>query len=251
MSSPPDFEHARYARMRWNTPLSEDHGRLLLTRLAIHPGASLLDIGCGWGELLLRAVDSAAATSGIGVDTDLQALKRGRSLAADRGLDGRVTFVNRAAVDWEQPADRVLCVGAAHAWGGAGAALVGLRRLVKPGGRLLFGDGCWDKPPSPPARELFGSEVLTIRELVECAHRAGWRILHLSTADQREWDDFESTWRAGREEWLLANPGDERAPTVRAEVDHQLEEYVGTYREVLGFCYLVLGREPDSPARPA
>jgi hypothetical protein len=26
--------------------------------------------------------------------------------------------------------------------------------------------------------------------------QAGWRVIHLSTADQREWDDFESTSRA-------------------------------------------------------
>jgi SAM-dependent methyltransferase len=237
-----DLEHARYARMRWNTPLSEEHARLLLNRLDIRPGASLLDLGCGWGELLLRAVESAGVTSGIGVDTDPEALARGRSLAADRGLDGRVTFVVGSADAWQHPADRVICVGAAHAWGGAEPALTAATQIVQPGGRLLFGDGCWARSPNEEAAKLFGDAVLTLSELVECVHRAKWRILHLSTADQREWDDFESTWRAGRQEWLLANPEDERAPTARNELDLQLGQYVETYRGVLGFCYLVLGR---------
>lgn len=185
-----DLEHAQYARMRWNTPLSEEHARLLLTRLEIHPGASLLDLGCGWGELLLRAVDSAGVTSGIGVDTDAQALARGRSLAADRGLDGRVTFVCNSAVDWHQPAGRVICVGAAHAWGGAEAALTAVAQLVQPGGQVLFGDGCWERPPTKEAVDLFGPAVLTLGELVNSVQKTPWRILHLSTADQREWDNL-------------------------------------------------------------
>jgi cyclopropane fatty-acyl-phospholipid synthase-like methyltransferase len=237
-----DLDNARYERMRWNTPLSEEHAVLLLSRLDIRPGASLVDLGCGWGELLLRAVDSAGATTGIGVDTDPEALARGRALAADRGLDGRATFIGGSADAWQQPADRVISVGAAHAWGGAEAALTAATRLVKPGGRLLFGDGCWERSPTDEAAKLFGDAVLTLSQLVECAQRASWRILHLSTADQREWDDFESSWRAGRQEWLLANPQDERAPTVRDELDTQLAQYVGKYRGVLGFCYLVLGR---------
>jgi SAM-dependent methyltransferase len=242
MPSANDLAQARYARMRWNTPLSEEHASLLIRRLDIRQGASLLDLGCGWGELLLRAVDSAGVTTGTGVDTDTVALARGRALAAERGLDGRVTFVEDAAADWQGPADRVICVGAAHAFGGADAALTALTRVVKPGGRLLFGDGCWEHPPTEEAAALFGDSVRAIRDLVDCARRAGWRTLHMSTADQREWDDFESTWRAGRQEWLLANPEDERAPAVREELDTQLRQYVDTYRTVLGFCYLVLGR---------
>ena len=41
-----DLDNARYERMRWNTPLSEEHAVLLLSRLDIRPGASLVDLGC-------------------------------------------------------------------------------------------------------------------------------------------------------------------------------------------------------------
>jgi len=89
---------------------------------------------------------------------------------------------------------------------------------------------------------LFGEEVLMLQDLVAVAIAAGWRVLHLSTADQREWDDFESTWRAGREEWVLGHQGDPRAESVRSMLDTRLLEYVAEYRGVLGFCYLILGR---------
>jgi SAM-dependent methyltransferase len=243
------LEAARYSRMRWNTPLSGEHAELLLDRLEIPPGASITDLGCGWGELLIRAVAAGEAhrdqpCRGVGVDTDAALLEHGRALAAARGLEGRIEFVCQQATSWVQPASRVICVGATHAFGSLRATLDALAPVVLPGGRLLFGDGCWEKPPTPAASALFGPSVQPLAGVLATARAAGWRVLHLSTADQREWDDFESTWKTGRHEWLLANENDPRAPAVGKELDEQLKEYVSTYRGVLGFCYLVLTRDP-------
>ncbi|MFR9775088.1 SAM-dependent methyltransferase [Micromonospora sp. MS34] len=242
MLSAEEFATLRHARMRWNTPLSEEHAALLLQRLEVRSGVRVLDLGCGWGELLLRAVAGGAGAAGVGVDTDEAALVRGRALAASRSLGDRVRFVREEAAAWREPADRVLCVGAAHAFGGTVGALDALAGVVRPGGRLLFGDACWEAAPGGAAVRIFGDAVLPLAELVEQVRVAGWRVLHLSTADLREWDDFESTWRAGRQEWLLEHPEDSRAAEVRGELDVRLREYVGAYRGVLGMAYLVLGR---------
>jgi cyclopropane fatty-acyl-phospholipid synthase-like methyltransferase len=242
--------------MRWNTPLSEDHAAVLLQRLDIRPGANVLDLGCGWGELLLRAVAGGdvagrggasndlakrGVTTGVGVDTDEAALARGRRLASERSLDARVTFVEGDASEWKEPADRVLCVGSSHAFGGSVGALAALAEVVRPGGRLLLGDGCWEGAPTAEATEIFGDEVLPLADLVEQARLAGWRVLHFSTASQREWDDFESSSRAGWHEWLSAHQADPRSPDVREHLDTRLREYVGCYRGLLGFGYFLLG----------
>jgi ubiquinone/menaquinone biosynthesis C-methylase UbiE len=228
----------RRSRMRWNTPLSEAHAELLLDRMALDAG-HLVDLGCGWGELLLRALGRAPGLRGTGVDTDVTGLERGRAAARERGL--AVDFTESDAATWDVPAERAFCIGAAHIFGSTKAALEGLARVV-PSGRLLYGDGFWAAPPNAAAEEIFGSDTLILPDLLDAAGAAGWTVLHLSVADQLEWDDFESTSRAGWQEWVLAHPADPRVPEVRAWLDQRLRQYVRDYRGVLGLAYLVLGR---------
>lgn len=226
---------ARYSRLTWNTPLSDEHAELLLDRL--EPAGRIVDLGCGWGELLLRAV--ARGGTGVGVDTDAEGLNRARRAAADRGLP--VEFVEQPAGSWRGTADRALCVGSSHTLGGTRSMLTTLAAAV-PRGRVLIGDGCWPAPPTPAAHAIFGDDVLPLADLAAACRGAGWQILHLSTADQREWDDFESRHRAGQREWLLANPDDPRAAEIRGRHDEREQEYLTAYRGVLGFAYLVLAR---------
>jgi SAM-dependent methyltransferase len=238
----PNSPEVVYHHMRWNTPLSEDHADLLLQRLGVEAGDLVADLGCGWGQLLIRAVAKTPTSRGIGVDNAEWALARGRALAIEQGVSDRVAFVADDASTWGESAHRVMCIGASHAWGGTAQALRHLLDVVRPGGRLLFGDGCWDHPPTAAASQLFGDDVLSLSTLADEATHSGWRVLHLSSADQREWDDFESTWRAGPEGWLVSNPDDRRAREVRAGLDQRLREYLTMYRGVLGFVYLVLAR---------
>jgi cyclopropane fatty-acyl-phospholipid synthase-like methyltransferase len=233
---------AQHGAMRWNTPLSEAHAELLLSRLELPTSGSILDLGCGWGELLIRAVAATggAAVTGTGVDNYGPDFVRARRAAAERGLEDRVRFVEASAVGWGEPADRVLCIGATHAWGGTKPALGALVEAVKPGGRLLFGDGFWQRKPSASAVEIFGEEVVALGDLVRLAHAAGWQVMHLSEADQFEWDDFETTWRLGRHRWLAEHPDAAAAPKLSDDLKDGILEYLDVYRGVLGYCYLVL-----------
>ncbi|MET9590982.1 class I SAM-dependent methyltransferase [Streptomyces sp. NPDC006516] len=233
-------------RLTWNTPLSEQHAAQLIAACAPAPGARIADFGSGWGELLMRLVEAAPGSTGDAVETDTEAVERGRLLAGERGLGDRVRFHEiPAAEHTEGGYDLAVSIGSSHAWpGGTPEALKALRAAVRPGGRVLFGDGFWEREPSWAALEGLGAEpddFGTLLELIRQAEAAGLRPLQVTVADQREWDLFESAANIGRgERWALANPGHRLHAGVTEAVDARRSGYYGGYRGTLGLAYLVL-----------
>ncbi len=113
---------------------------------------------------------------------------------------------------------------------------------IVPQGKALVGEMCWERPPTQAALETFGDEVLNLVDLVNISREYGWKVLHLTTSDQREWDDFQSKHRAGLREWLIANPDHHQAKEIEEQQNTRETHYLTTYRGVLGFVWLILGR---------
>ena len=233
-----------HTHLAFNAPLSDAHAAGLLDTLQPLVGAHVVDLGCGWGEFLLRLLEVEPTATAAGVDTDGEAIERGRANASDRGLDDRVQLVEGDATAWSgEPADVVLAVGVSHAWGGPSQTLKAVRAHLKPGGIVLLGDQIWERTPTPQALDALGAredECGTLGDLTDSAIACGYRPLALSTADLHEWDAFESRWCAGRERWLLAHPDAPDADEVRAVVDRHRNAWLHGYRGVLGFAYLTL-----------
>lgn len=219
------------AGLRFNAPLSDERAAILVRGLPISPGHHVLDLGCGWGELMLRQLEAHPATTGTGVDTDRAALDRGRRLAAQRGLHERVEFVEAEASSFEDGGDVVLCVGSSHAFGGAAAALLAVRQRVHPGGRVLYGDSFWAQEPSQVARRVIG-DLPGLDGLLALAAAAGFRVEDSDRSTAEEWDSFETGWRAG-----LESSSDPDALALAAE---RKRDYEAGYRGALGFAWLVL-----------
>ncbi|WLQ35788.1 class I SAM-dependent methyltransferase [Streptomyces castrisilvae] len=237
---------AHNERLTWNTPLCDEHAARLVAACAPAPGARLVDLGSGWGELLMRLVESAPGSTGDGVETDAEAVARGRALAEERGLGRCVRFHEVAAAEWpEKGYDLAVSIGASHAWpGGTSEALAALRAAVRPGGRVLFGDGFWEREPDERALAGLGAgpgDFVSLLTLIRQAEAAGLRPLQVTVADQREWDLFESEANIGRgERWALAHPDHPLHDGVVAAVDERRTGYYGGYRGTLGLAYLVL-----------
>ncbi|MER5360450.1 class I SAM-dependent methyltransferase [Streptomyces sp. NPDC002785] len=233
-------------RLTWNTPLSEEHAAQLVDACAPGPGARIVDLGSGWGELLMRLVESAPGSTGDGVETDPEAVARGQALAGERGLTERVRIHRMPAAEWADDGyDLAVSIGASHAWpGSTPEALKALRAAVRPGGRVLFGEGFWEREPSERALAGLGAEpgdFGSLLELIRQAEAVGLRPLQVTVADQREWDLFEANANIGRgERWALANPGHPLHDGVVAAVDERRTGYHGGYRGTFGLAYLVL-----------
>lgn len=247
----------RLTRLTFHGPLSEARATRIVARAAEALTAAdrptVLDLGCGWGELTLRLLDAAPAATAVGVDLNEEDLERGRSLARARGLADRVEFAAESATDTVRgPADVVLCLGSAHTLRPADAApphtadaLRALRRLVRPGGRVVLGEGFWERTPTaaelaalwPDAR---AEEHLLLGDLTDAAVAAGFRPMWVETANAEEWEEFESAYLADVEVWLAANAGHPRAAEARERADRHRATWLRGYRGLLGIAYLTL-----------
>ncbi len=141
-----------------------------------------------------------------------------------------------------------MCLGASHALSDARqpehttVALRALRRLVTPGGRVLLGEGFWQRPPA--SHELAAmwpaASATELHNLVDLAIHAGFRPAWIETATQDEWDHFESGYQADAEQWLAAHPAHPLAAETRNRVDTHRSRWLRGYRGVLGLAYLTL-----------
>ena len=226
-----DFRRLAHAGLTFNAPLSDERANALVAALPISPGHHVLDLGCGWGEVLLRIIAAHPATTGTGVDNERADLDRGVRAAARRGLHERVEFVEADATTFVDLADIVACVASSHAFGEHADALHRLRQSVTPGGRVLYGDGFWATPATPGALATIG--LLPGRdELRAAAASAGFRIERDEVSTLDEWDAFEAGWRRG----LEASPD----PEAVAFAAQRQREYEDGYRGAIGFSWLVL-----------
>ncbi|MEU2303450.1 SAM-dependent methyltransferase [Streptomyces sp. SCPE 10] len=239
----------RLTRLTFHGPLSAARADAVVRRLAANRPRTVLDIGCGWGELLLRILAAVPDATGTGVDVNAEDLARARRGAEERGLAHRVEFAEESALGTRRgPADLVLCLGATQALSQAepatAEALRELRRLVSDDGRVLVGEGFWERPPTEA--ELSGmwpgagaGDHYDLKTLLDLAVAAGFRPEWTETASREEWEEFESGYQADLEVWLAAHPDHPLAAETRARLDRHRAQWMN-YRGVLGIAYLTL-----------
>jgi len=244
-----------YEDLKFMTPLSQERAdRLVAFAIEGLTQGTVLDLGCGWAELLLQVVAAAPAAHGLGVDSDPQAINHARVLAVDRGLTHRVTLEARELSPDELPsADVIICVGASQIWSppaeaneplGYRAALRAIRAMLPSGARAIYGEAIWSQTPNQAAADPLSGrldEFISLRELVALTVEEGFQPVSLGEATVDEWDVFESGFSAKFAKWLAQHPSDDPdAAAVRTRVAEQRGGYLGGYRGVLGMAYLGL-----------
>ncbi len=132
MTTAQKWDPERYAR---NGRFVAELGEPVLALLAAEPGERVLDLGCGDGALTERL--AATGCRVVGVDSSPEQVAAARA----RGLDARV--MDAARLDFESEFDAVFSNASLHWVKDADAVIAGVRRALKPGGRLVaeFGAG--------------------------------------------------------------------------------------------------------------
>ncbi|MFC9325750.1 class I SAM-dependent methyltransferase [Kitasatospora sp. NPDC057015] len=112
---------------------------LICRKLGLRPGMRLLDVGCGWGSLLIHAATHYGVEA-VGVSISAEQVALARSRVADAGLGDRVEV---RLQDYREipdgPFDAISSVGMAEHVGSVQYLTYAgvLYRLLAPGGRLL------------------------------------------------------------------------------------------------------------------
>ncbi|WP_125776034.1 SAM-dependent methyltransferase [Antribacter gilvus] len=225
-----------------NSPLRQASLDRLIARAAEHQPTRIVDHGCGWGEVLLQALAACPGATGLGIEVHDPDVQRARATATERGLTGRVRFESGSSTDHREPADLLISLGAFQAFGDLPTAVRELRADLLPGGRALFGMEYWTSAPAPAelAHMWPGaseSDCLSLPDLVDQLHEAGWRILDLHESTRTEFDDFELGHLREREQWLIDHPDH----PVRAELDSAWTAWLRGHRRTMGFVTFVLG----------
>ena len=181
------------------SPLSETHAARLVSFLAEGEPTTVLDVGCGSGEPLLRVLEAAPGARGLGLDLDEESLAAAREHAVRRGLTDRAGFEARDARAVTGAFDAVTCIGASQIWGpdvaearplDYAAALTALRQLLPRGGRPVYGEGIWSAPPTPAATAPL-SAALTSTSRSE----RSWTWPNRMAS--RSWPCTRPTWTSG------------------------------------------------------
>lgn len=236
------------------SPLSATRADGLADFLAGIGAGTVLDIGCGWAELLLRTLERSPDLRGVGVDSDARSVSHGQALARQRGLDDRVELrAGEAPQALPDRAGAAICIGASQVFGPPveahqpldyAAALHAVRRLLPTGGRAVFADGIWSTEPTPAAAAPLAGrldEFVRLGALAEIAVEEGFMPVSVAEAGQAEWDEFESGFSACYARWLAEHPFDHPdAAEVRARAAAQRAAYFDGYRGTLGMAYLCL-----------
>jgi len=113
----------------------------------IHPGHRIVDFGCGPGFLSLALTDLVGATGHVyGLDINAEFVNRSTARAAENNRQEMVTFLQLTedALPLENSSvDRVICKNVLEYVPDLEATLGELKRVLKPGGKILVIDSDW------------------------------------------------------------------------------------------------------------
>lgn len=231
---------------RIHNPLTSEKLATLGAALRLEPETRVLDLGSGSGEMLCTWARDYRI-SGTGIDMSQLFTEQARLRAEDLGVADRVEFIHGDAAGFvtDEKVGLAACVGATWIGGGIAGTIGLLEQSLRAGGIILIGEPYWLRlPPTEDvakgclARSI--SDFLILPDLVASFGHLGYDVVEMVLADQDSWDRYEAAKWLTMRRWLDANPDDDLAKEIRAQLTSEPERYAAYTRQYLGWGVFAL-----------
>ncbi|MEG4673295.1 SAM-dependent methyltransferase [Enterobacter cloacae] len=231
---------------RIHNPFTPEKYATLGRVLRMKPGARILDLGSGSGEMLCTWARDYGIT-GTGIDMSPLFTAQAKLRAEELGVSEYVHFIHNDAAGFvaDEKCDVAACVGATWIAGGVAGTIELLAKSLNPGGLVLIGEPYWRQlPASEEIAQACGAssvaDFLTLPDLVASFDEQGYDLVEMVLADQEGWDRYEAAKWLTMRRWLEENPDDNFAHEVRAELTNAPKRHVTYTREYFGWGVFAL-----------
>lgn len=231
---------------RIHNPLTSEKLATLGAALRLEPETRVLDLGSGSGEMLCTWARDHGI-SGVGVDMSQLFTAQARLRAEELGVADRVEFIHGDAAGFvtDEKVGLAACVGATWIGGGIAGTIELLARSLRAGGIILIGEPYWLRllPTEDVAKGCLArsiSDFLILPDLVASFGHLGYDVVEMVLADPDSWDRYEAAKWLTMRRWLDANPDDDLAKEVRAQLISEPERYAAYTRQYLGWGVFAL-----------